>query len=451
MSILKTSSPIILFLILFTFISCQNILSEGFISSLPSDSKRIQIKAEIRETAEGSKIFLPYVEDFCFSNLEKCFPLFVNFYDSYTLLLPKNLTNCNSTPEYDPDASATFKRENTQYIGQNTIFGGYTNFYYATEELKTKNNSPISDYKFKYISKIQRCSKIQGNGQLGLGYKNDYMLKLKDSNIIDKLIYSVDVNAKQNELSITIGAISDYLKSSKENINYCNITSNQLLIEYWGCNTDIYIRTPNRKQSMTNQIVLIHEIAENKMFEGEIVFAGMRKDYQKFFLEGLFDNNKNCTVNENTTMISCDKSVDYKKFANLLFVINSITYVFTPEDLFAYDKSTGRNVLKVSFPEANFNHIKFSQSLLISKRISTVVDIDNNRIGFYGFKTHPYRGESDDGSDDNNDDDDKDMSGWLVALIVGGVLSVVGAIAYTVFYFYKKRRFNTPRNNYTGM
>ena len=388
--------------------------------------------------------FAPITENFTIGDPSQNFPVLVNLHEMHMNILNQTVSNCDFNPSYNNQS----KNLTTNNIIKNvdTIFGyGYYRDANESISIKLKNHQDreeisikFDDFPFRLIEKINRCSKIISNGVIGLGYNNQFMLKLKTSGQINHNVYSAELTNDKQSLVLSIGDISENLKRLEDKITYCDIVYFNFVNEYWGCNADIYLRTKNKKKGIQGQTVLFYQILdEDKNDLAVLYFAGMKEKYVEFLMDGLLDNNPNCNLDTTLQMIVCDLEVDLKSLPNLLFVMNDITYVFKPENLFYNDENLKRNVLMVKFPEAYYNHIKINQHFLFSNNISVIVNSDKKQVGFYGFNTHQYRGDDDDGNEGDDDDGDSDF--WSVIAVIIIILFVVG-IAYGIYYFIFKNR-----------
>jgi len=403
---------------------------KSFILSLPIK----QIKSQNN--------FAPITENFYIGTPSQNFTVLVNLHEMHTDILNQTVSNCNFNPSYNINSNTLTKDNLIKNV--DTIFGsGY--FRGANESINVtlknhpdeKNNTEINfvNYSFRLIERIFRCSKIISNGVIGLGYNNQFMLNMKSSGHINHNVYSAELSSDKQILELSIGDISENLKRLEDKFSYCDIVHFNFVNEYWGCNADIYLRTKNKKKGIKGQTVLFYQILDEDYNDAAVIyFAGMKDKYVEFLIDGLLDNNPKCNFDTSLQMIVCDIDVDLKSLPNLLFVMNDITYVFKPENLFYIDENLNKNVLKVKFPDANYNHIKFNQHFLFSNNISVIVNSDKKQVGFYGFNTHKYRGEDDDG---NEDDGESDF--WTVVAVNIIILFVVG-IAYGIYHFLFKNR-----------
>lgn len=438
------------FLILTCFINAyaMDIFDFGYDSS----SKTFRIEARIRKIFPESLFEAPVIDNFCIGNTPQCFPVILNLHEQNTYLLDKSVSNCGFNPAFDSLNSRTFHKGTMTYTYVETLFGK-VNYLNSNDDMQLKlgNNQTNSDeplilnkFLFRYINKINTCSQIISNGVLGFGPNNGLLIRMKQNSVLDSIKYSNELSDDKESLQITIGDYSPAIKSADYNrkITYCNIVKSTFVNEYWGCNADIYLRTKHKEKSLRAQTILFYQILPEKSDDIDVIyFAGMKSAYQSFFMEGLFDNNPKCGVDIATDMITCDGDMDISTLPNLLFVMNDITYVFKPSHLLYKDNTNNKLVLKVKFPEANYNHIKFTQHFMFSYNISMAYNAEKNQVGFYGFNTHQYRGEDDDG----NDEIDNGSYEWLIVGIIFVIVSVM-IVGYVVYRYFNRSRNEGPAN-----
>lgn len=442
------NNPLFYFLCIFLFSNYAQSLLD-----LPSNSDKIvRITAPIKPVVDGSSVVSAQIYDLCIGTPPQCFPVTLSIFDKHTLILNSTIVNYGITPRYNSSISETFVKDKNLFISVETVFGR-VNEYKANDtltinpskitQINSDNAVNLPNFDFRLINKINKPSKFVSYGVLGLGHKSEFLYQLKTNSIIDKITYSVELADDKNYLEIFIGDISPKLKeiSYQDKISYCNITNSDFYaMEYWGCNADLYLRSENKRKYLLSQIVTFFEIiGEEKHDVPVIYFVKTRSQYQDFLIEGMLHNNTKCGVNSLTDIIECDKDLDIKSLPNLLFVMNKITYIFKPEDLFYLNTITNKLILKVKFTdEGSINHIKLSQHLLLSLNVSMVYDLDKKQAGFYGFNTHKYRGDDDDGNEENEEGGDHSVLIFFI-IFASFVLSAVGYIFYRI-----RRRNHNP-------
>jgi hypothetical protein len=389
-------------------------------------------KLKIHDVGIDKEISPYLLEDFCIGTPRQCFSLILTFIGSQTLIIDKQAT---STAGYDSLASISYVEDNL-FLSEIDFFGSVT-YKNSNDTIYTKT-AELKDFPFHNIIKLNTLpvTQVKANGVLGLGYGSPLLKLLKNAGFIKNAIYSYNYETQDETtyLNIALGEMVTGI-SSNENVTYCQITSNEKLISYWGCTTDIHVNLSGNKFSLLSQPVIIG-VNQRNTYDGELIFAGMREKYQSFIYKALLNSTK-CSIDNSTNMFECDKSFDYKNGPNLQLVMNEYSYVFKLNDLFVYNQNKDKYVLKISFPENknDYSHIIINRNYLMKNKISVVYDDENQRIGLLGFHTHKYQGELDDGDTSDN----QGLTFYVVLIMVILILGFITGAVYGIYVYIKKR------------
>ena len=251
-----------------------------------------------------------------------------------------------------------FIKENSKTLINQTFINIflYEDFYQALKGIDSIkiNDNYFRNFNFLIVNQIdeKKEKQILNSGTIGFKIKNTierqeingitFLYQLKKRKIISNEIFHFDfTNKEKNEGNLILGKNNfDKEKYYILKTGIIELITNQI---EWSFNFDnVYFNNSNLKN-------------KNAIINNNIEFIIGTYDYRKKIEQEFFKPEKNCFFNIINTTFStfhyfyCDKSVDIKKFKQLIFHLKEIQFNFTfnPEDLF--QEINGKNIFKIVF------------------------------------------------------------------------------------------------------
>lgn len=324
--------------------------------------------------------------------------LALNTKNNLNWIITTNCLDCKNNFPFNYKKSETFKYNSNKIITTYNFTHSSYSGYEASDLFSITHSSFLDKYKYNLdFNSIDSTWRLQNNlidGCLSISFPNKYAIYLKNNKIIDNAILSINLSKDSSTLSyLTFGGYDKDIVKDSTKIIWKDITLKKDLNTedknvFFDRSIDWYIDVEklyiNNKDYNTNNKKI--KIALDTLNKGIFI------PKSDFFTvkDMIFNDNLSCQE-QLLGYFRCKCDSDYHKQFNTIVInfdkLNSIT--INPEDYITYIESVNSFNCYVMLYINYDNNLKDYWILgnLFISNYYTIMDYDNNKIGFYNIRT----------------------------------------------------------------